>query len=48
MRHCVDAQEGIEIEARSADHLRKVRKKIFRLHFQLSGWALVTISYFED
>ena len=36
-----DTAEGIEIEARSAE-------KIIRLHFQLSGWALVALSYFED
>jgi len=41
-----DAAKGSEIEACSADH--SARKKIFRLHFQLSGWALVALSYFED
>jgi len=32
-----DAAEGSDIEARSAE-------KNFRLHFQLSGWALVALS----
>ena len=35
-------------EARSADHSARSVEKNFRLHFQLSGWALVVLSYFED
>jgi len=44
-----DAAEGREIEARSADNsARSAGKNFFRIHFQLSGWALVALSYFED
>ena len=43
-----DAAEGSEIEVRSADHSALSAEKIFRLHFQLLGWALVALSYFED
>ena len=44
----VDAPEGSEVEARCAIILREARKNFFHLHFQLSGWALVALSYFED
>ena len=44
----VDAPEGSEVEARCAIIPREARKNFFRLHFQLSGWALVALSYFED
>jgi len=32
----------------SADHTARSAEKFFRLHFQLSGWVLVALSYFED
>ena len=43
-----DAAEGSDIEVRSADHSARSAEKKFRLHFQLSGWVLVVLSYFED
>jgi len=47
-----DAVFGSEVEARSADHemfrAKRGKKKIFHLNFQLSGWALVALSYTED
>jgi len=43
-----DAAEGSEIEVRSSDHSALSAEKNFRLHFQLLGWALVALSYFED
>ena len=42
-----DAAEGSEIEVCSADHSARSAGKFFRLIFQLSGWALVALSYFE-
>ena len=43
-----DAADGSEIEACSADHSARSAGKKFRLSFQLSGCALVALSYFED
>ena len=43
-----DAAERSEIEARSGDQSARSAEKFFRLHFQLSGWALVALSYSED
>ena len=43
-----DAAEGNEIEARSTDYTAQSAENFFRLHFRLSGWALVALSYFED
>ena len=43
-----DAGEGSEMEACSADHSTWSVGKFFRLHFQFSGWALVTLLNFED
>ena len=37
-----------ETEVRSADHSARSAGKNLRLNFQLSGWALVALSYFED
>ena len=39
-----DAAGGSEKEARSADQSARSAEKNFRLHFQLSGWALVALS----
>ena len=44
----VDVAEVRQIEARSADHSAQSTEKFFRLHFQLSGCALVALPYFED
>jgi len=41
-----DAAEG-EIEVCSADHSTQSAEKNFHFRFQLSGWALVALSYFE-
>ena len=43
-----DAAEGREIEVHSADHSAQSAEKKFHLHFQLSGWALVALLYFEN
>ena len=44
-----DAAEGSEVEACSADRSARSAEKIFRIDFfQLSGWALLALSYFED
>jgi len=43
-----DAAEGSEIEVCSAHHSARSAGKKCRLYFQLSGWALVALSYFED
>ena len=45
-----DAAEGSEIEARRIVAIIPVRsaEKFIRLHFQLSGWALMALSYFQD
>ena len=42
------AAEGRQIEVCSGDHSVRSAEKNFRLHFQLSGCALVALSYFED
>jgi len=41
------AAEGSEIEARCANHSARSAEIFFRLHFPLSGRALVALSYFE-
>ena len=38
----------IDIEVCKDDNSAQSTGKFFRLHFQLSGWALVALSYFED
>ena len=43
-----DAAKGSKIEVCSADHSAQSAEKNFRLHFQLSGWAFMALSYFED
>ena len=43
-----DAAEGSNLEVRSADYSAQSAEKNFRLHFQLSGWALVALSYSKD
>ena len=43
-----DAAKGSEIEVCSVDHSARSAGKNFRLNFQLSGWALVALLYFED
>ena len=43
-----DAGKGSDIETcKDGNFARSAEKKI-RLHFQLSGWALMALSYFED
>ena len=42
-----EAVEGSEIEVRSADHTARSGENFFCLHFQLSGWVLVALSYFN-
>ena len=43
-----DTAKGSEIEVGSADHSAWSAGKKFRLHFQLSGWGLMALSYFEE
>ena len=44
----IDAPEGSEIEVCRGDHSVRSAEKFFRLHFQLSGWALMAFLYFKD
>ena len=43
-----DAAKGSSIEGHRDDNSARSAEKVFCLHFQLSGWALVALSYFED
>ena len=43
-----DTAKGRDIEVCSGVHSARSVKKNFHLHFQLSGWALVALSYFKD
>ena len=42
------AAESSGLLVRSANHTAQRAEKIFTFIFELSGWALVTPSYFED
>jgi len=44
-----DAAKGSKMEGCVVSTIpREAREKNIRLNFQLSGWALVALSYFED
>ena len=43
-----DAAKGSSIEGHRDDNSARSAEKVFCLHFQLSGWALVALSYFVD